>query len=93
MCYESEVKESHKGSNSYPSSAEFATATTARQKSVDGGEDQRLEAAGGEETIRRPRGQSRLSRGRGGFGEISKILPGGVIYPDPVGVQTEAKPS
>ena len=36
----------------------LATAATAGTNSVDGGEDQRQEAVGGEETIRRPQWQS-----------------------------------
>lgn len=42
----------------------LATAATTGTKSVDGGGDQRQEAAGDEETIRRPRWQSELLHGR-----------------------------
>ena len=51
----------------------FATAATAEQIAVDGGGDQRREVAGGEKTIRRPEEAEQDTRGRRGFGEISKI--------------------
>ena len=44
----------HKGSNSYPSSAKFATAATEGWDSIDGDGNQRREVAGGEKTILRP---------------------------------------
>ena len=44
-------------------------------KSVDGSGDQRQEAAGNEETIRRPLMAEHAIAWAKGFGEISKILP------------------
>ena len=46
--------------------------------SVDGGGDQRQEAAGDEETIRRPEAAEQDTRGLRGFGEVSKIRPDGI---------------
>ena len=50
-------------------------------KSVDGGGDQLLEAAGNEETIRRPSMAERAIARAKGFGEISKILPVTIYSP------------
>ena len=44
-------------------------------KSVDSGGDQRQEAAGNEETIRRPPMAERAIARAKGFGEISKNIP------------------
>ena len=63
MCYESEVKEQHKGSNSDPSSAEFTTAATEGQNSVDSDGNQWREVAGGEKTIWRPEEAEQDMRG------------------------------
>ena len=49
--------------------------------SVDGGRDQRQEAAGDEETIRRPSMAERAIARVKGFGEISKILPMTIYSP------------
>ena len=48
---------------------------TAGTISVDGDEDQRQEAAGGEETIRRPRWQGELLRGRRVSEKFPKFCP------------------
>ena len=49
--------------------------------SVDGGGDQRQEAAGDEETIQRPSMAERAIAQAKGFGEISKILPVSIYSP------------
>ena len=54
---------------------------TAGAKSVDGGGDQLLEAAGDEETIRRPSMAERAIARAKGFGGISKILPVTIYSP------------
>ena len=54
---------------------ELATAATAGVKSVDGAGDQRQEAAGDEETIRRTWRQSELLRGRRGSEEFPIFFP------------------
>ena len=48
---------------------------------VDGGGDQRQEAAGDEEDDPETQEAERAMRGRRGFGEISKILPVGIYSP------------
>ena len=50
-------------------------AAMAEKKSIDGGGDQRQEAAGDEETIRRPRWQSELLRGRRVSEKFPKFCP------------------
>ena len=74
MCQESDV-----GSTKIKSIPKLggglATAATVGTKSVDGGEDQRQEAAGDEEMIRRPRWQSKLLRGRRVSEKFPKKLP------------------
>ena len=54
---------------------------TAELKSVDGGGDQRQEAAGDEETIRRLPMAERAIAWAKGFGEISKKFPFGIYSP------------
>ena len=54
---------------------ELATTVMAGAKFVDGGGDQQLEAAGDEETIRRPSRQSELLRGRRGSEEFPNFCP------------------
>ena len=49
--------------------------------SVDGGGDQRQEAAGGEEDDPETQEAERSMRGRRGFREISKILPVSIYSP------------
>ena len=49
--------------------------------SVDGGGDQRQEAAGDEETIRRPSMAERAIAWAKGFGEISKKFPVSIYSP------------
>ena len=49
--------------------------------SVDGGGDQRREAAGDEEDDPETQEAERAMRGRRGFGEISKILPVSIYSP------------
>ena len=49
--------------------------------SLDGGGDQRQEAAGDEETIRRPPMAERAIARAKGFGEISKIQPVNIYIP------------
>ena len=64
------------GSSAYPKcGGGLATVATAETIFVDGGGDQRLEAAGGEEDDPETQEAERAMRGRRGFGEISKILP------------------
>ena len=48
---------------------------TAGAKSIDGGGDELLEAAGDEETIRRPWRQSELLRGGRGSEEFPNFCP------------------
>ena len=46
--------------------------------SVDGDGDQRWEVVGDERTIQRPETAEQDTRGRKGFGELSKICPVGI---------------
>ena len=81
LCLESEEKESTRGRTHTLVRREFATAATAGLNSVDGDGDQRLEAAGGEETIRRHEAAEQDTYGPRGFEEISKISPVGLYIP------------
>ena len=57
----------------------LATTATTGTKSIDGGRDQRQEAAGNEEMIRRPPMAERAIARAKGFRETSKILARGYI--------------
>ena len=61
--------------------AEFATAATEGQNSVDGDGNQRREVAGSEETIWRPEEAELDTRRLRAFAEISKISPVGLYIP------------
>ena len=56
-------------------------AVTAEKKSVDGGRDQRQEAAGDEEDDPETQEAERAMHGRRGFGEISKNFPVSIYSP------------
>ena len=60
---------------------ELATTATAGLNSVDGGRDERLEAAGGEEDDPETLEAERAMRGRRGLEKVSKFLPMSIYSP------------
>ena len=81
LCYESELKRQHKGSNTYPRTASVHYGGNGKAESIDGGRIQWREVVGGENTIRRPEEAEQYIRRLTRFEEISNFSLVGIYIP------------